>query len=470
MDVATLALLIATLVLGVAVFRLTRKTEQVLVQLNELKALLSDTGVASHVPIEACEPAAAQAAQTAQTPQTPQTAQDIVIEELQPTQLYFCTSEGKMVLGIKKLELQRLVRFTRSAIRGSESKLAAIKAVLQSSPSVLTHAGIEEGQLMEVVLNGPVAASRNGETLQGMLRGASGKVVEQSRVRNLPPLGPLPASAVAATATALAGQPYLDGIDSMLVDVSKGLTEVRDPQGAELKATLTNAVSFLRDKVLGAVRRGHLPPVLATELEAYEARLIKVQEELVQVHRMLNQRTRHLRCAGEFDPGEMFKALSDHVKTVDATRKQFVWAVQARLAGLQFEALFSQDAQVLQRRRQAIAESTLTPELGTKFEPLLQAVIEKIDGLDDTLSDDKTLGYRKDSMKVFAQHVFENTCTQLAEVGKVLEESVSQGATLLKPIRLAIRLDKGRVEGFELVPRHVAAAPAPALQPSAATA
>lgn len=458
MDVATVALLIATPVLGVAVFRLSRKTDQVLRQLDELKALLSEPGTASHVPTEAREPAAS----------STRPAQDISTEELQPTQLYFCTSDGKMVLGIKKLEIHRLARFTRSAIRSSESKLAAIKAVLQASPVVLTHAGIEEGQLMEVVLNGPLAASRNGDALLAMLRGAGGKVVEQSRVRNLSPLAPLPASAVAATATALAGQHYLDGIDTMLVDLGKGLTEVRDPQGAELKATLAEAVGFLRDKVLGAVRRGHLPPALVTELEASETRLIKVQDELVQLHRMLNQRTKHLRCAGEFDPDEMFKALSDHVKAVDATRKQFVWTVQARLACLQFEALFSQDAQALQRRSDAIVQATRTPELGSEFEQQQQALVEKLEGLDDALSDDKTLGHRKAAMKVFTQHAFESTRTQLAEVGKVLAESVSQGSTVLKPIRLAIRLDKGRVEGFELLPRHVAAAPV--LQPSAATA
>lgn len=458
MDAATLALLIATPVLGVAVFRLSRKTDQVLTQLNELKALLSEPGGPSHVPTEARELAA--------VPTRP--AQDISAEELQPTQLYFCTSDGKMVLGIKKLEIQRLARFTRSAIRSSESKLAAIKAVLQASPAVLTHAGIAEGQLMEVVLNGPVAASRNGDALLAMLRGAGGKVVEQSRVRNLSPLAPLPASAVAATATALAGQHYLDGIHTMLVDLGKGLAEVREPQSSELKATLGEAANFLLDKVLGAVRRGHLPPALVTEMEAIETRLVKVQEELAALHRALNQHTKHIRCAGEFDPDEMFKALSDHVKAVDATRKQFVWTVQARLACLQFEALFSQDAQALQRRSDAIVQATRTPELGSEFEQQQQSLVEKLEGLDDALSDDKTLGHRKAAMKVFAQHAFENTRTQLAEVSKVLAESVSQGATVLKPIRLAIRLDKGRVEGFELVPRHVA--PAPVLEPSVAAA
>lgn len=458
MDVATVALLIATPVLGVAVFRLSRKTDQVLKQLNELKALLSEPASASHAPTET---------QTRE-PAATRPTQDISTEELQPAQLYYCTSDGKMVLGIKKFEIQQLARFTRSAIRSPESKLAAIKAVLQASPAVLTHAGIEEGQLMEVVLNGPVAASRNGDPLTAMLRGTSGKVVEPSRVRNLPPLAPLPASAIAATATALAGQHYLDGIDTMLVELGKGLTEIRDPKGAELKATLADAVSFLRDKVLSTVRREQLPQALVTELEAIETRLIKVQEELVQLHRMLNQRTKHLRCAGEFDPDEMFKVLSDHVKAVDATRKQFVWTVQARLVGLQFEALFSQDTQALQHRRHAVVESTLTPELGAGFEPLLQSVIEKLDSLDDTLSDDKTLGHRKAALKVFAQHAFESTRDQLVAASKVLEEPVSQGVTVLKPIRLAIRLDKGRVEGFELVPRHAAAAPV--LQPTAATA
>ncbi|WP_298232754.1 hypothetical protein [uncultured Azohydromonas sp.] len=456
MDVATLALLIATPVLGVAVFRLSRKTDQVLTQLNELKALLSEPGGVSHAPAEAREPDAVRP------------AQDISAEELQPTQLYFCTSDGKMVLGIKKLEIQQLARFTRSAIRGSESRLATIKGVLQASPSVLTHAGIEEGQLMEVVLNGPLAASCNGDALLAMVRGAGGKVVEQSRVRNLPSLAPLPASAVAATAKALAGQHYLDGINSMLVDLGKGLAEVRDTQSTELKAALAEVVNFLYDKVLGAVRRGHLPPALMTELQAAEARLVKVQQELVQLHRMLNQRTKHLRRAGEFDPDEMFKALSDHAKAVDALRKQFVWTVQARLTVLQFEAMFVQDPQVLQPRRQAIAESMQTPELGTGFEPLIRALVEELDSLDETLSDDKTLGHRKAALKVFVQQAFENTRTELAEAGKVLEESVSQGTTGLKPIRLAIRIDKGRVEGFELAPRRVAAAPAP--QPSAATA
>jgi hypothetical protein len=460
MDVATIALPIATLVLGIAVVRNSRKTDQVLSQLAELKALLA----------EARGAAGSEASTVVVTDNRdtlpPRPSQDIAAEELKPTQLFFCTLDGKMVLGIKKLELQRLARFTRMPIRGAQVRLGALKPILQASPSVLTHAGIAEGQLMEVVLNGAAAAARGNEALTAMLRGASGKVVEHSRVRELPPLGGLPASAVASTVTALAEQPYLESIDSMLVELSKGLTEVRDPQGAQFKATLAEAVTFLRNVVLAAVRRGSLPPELVAELEATETRLVKVQDDLVQLHQMLNQHTKHIRCAGEFDPDEMFKTVSDHIKKVDATRKQFVWTVQARLVGLQFQALISQDKEALQQRRDAIAQSAATPELGAEFDGLVRSIGEKLDGLDDTLSDDKTLRHRQASMKVFAQHAFENTRVQLAEVVKALEESAAHGTQAHKPIRLAVRVDKGRFEAVELVPRQTEA---PQPQPSAST-
>jgi hypothetical protein len=466
MDVATIALPIATLALGIAVVRSSRKTDQVLSQLAELKALLAEARAAAG-------PTTATATVTATTEAretlSPRPSPDIAAEELQPTQLFFCTHDGKMVLGIKKLELQRLARVTRTPIRGAQARLGALKPILQASRSVLTHAGIAEGQLMEVVLNGPAAATRGNEALTAMVRGARGKVVEPSRVRELPPLGALPASAVASAATALAQHPYLESIDSMLAELSKGLTEVRDLQGAELKVTLAKAVTFLRDVVLAAVRRGSLSPALVAELDATEARLVKQQEELVHLHRMLNRHTKHILCAGEFDPDEMFKAVADHIKAVDATRKQFVWTVQARLAGLQFQALFSQESPALQQRRDAIAQSAVTPELGAKFEGLVQSIGEKLDGLDDALSDDKTLGHRKASMKVFAQHAFENTRAQLLEVLKALEESAAHGTLTHKPIRLAVRVDKGRFEAFELVPRQPEA-PAPAPKPSASAA
>jgi predicted nucleic acid-binding Zn-ribbon protein len=368
---------------------------------------------------------------------------------------------------VKKLDAQKLAKLPKSAIARAEVKLSAIAAVLQAAPAVLTHARLG-GQPMEVLLNGPVAAGRAAEPLVAMVRGAGGKVVEQARLKGVPVLAALTGGAIATTAAAVGVRLSVDGLEGRLNELLKDLNEVRSTAATEHKTVIAEAATHLRDDVLKTVQHGHLSPVLVSDLEQMDQSLAEVQEHLVAQHKRLNQLSKALRCKGEFDPDEFFKLLSEHVRRLDSTRKQYVLTLKARLVCWQFLSLFPQDGEAHEARRNVLAEATLAPELGTAYEPVVQAIVTQIDTLDDSLSDDKTLAHRKAGMQVYAQNAFENTRQDLDDIRQALDKAAATAAAQLaargKPTRLAVRVDKGKLEAFELkdlVEADAAAAAAP---------
>lgn len=452
MDLADYFLSASTALLGLALWSNTRRTQRLQQRVAQLEARLADGGGAQGEGAAPARPAA-----------------DLALDDVQPLQLYYCSADGKVLLGVKKMDPQRLAKLPKSPMAGAEAKLGAIAALLQAVPAVLPHARLS-GQTMEVLLNGPVAASRGSEALVAMVKGASGKVVDVARLKGVPVLAPLSCSAIAATAVAVAARLSVDGIAEALAETLKGLAEVRGTHAAERKAVIGEAVKHLRDDVLQAVQRGNLSPVLVSDVEQLDHGLAEVQRDLQAQHRKLHRGTKGLHCEGEFDPDEFFKLLSDHVRNLDATRKQYVLTLKVRLVCWQFLDLFPQDREANAARRQALAEATQAPELGTAYEPVVKALTTQIDALDESLSDDKTLAHRKAGMTVYAQNAFENTRQQLDEIRERLEKlsaaAVQQVTSVDKPTRLAVRVLKGKLEAFEI---QDTAAPAGAAQTRTST-
>lgn len=461
MDLADYILSASTALLGLALWSNTRRTQRLQRRVAQLEARLAEGGAGAGTAAEGAGAARA--------------AADLSLDDVQPLQLYGCSADGKVLLGVKKLDAAKLAKLPKSPIAGAEAKLGAIAALLQAAPALLPHARLS-GQPMEVLLNGPMAATRGSEPMVAMVKGATGKVVELSRLKGVPALAPLSCSAITATAVAVAARLSVDGIAETLGELLKGLTEVRGVDAAERKATLAEAVKHLRDDVLQAVQRGNLSPVLVSDLEQVDHGLAEVQRDLHAQHRKLHRGTKGLHCKGEFDPDEFFKLLSDHVRNLDATRKQYVLTLKARLVCWQFLNMFPQDGEAHAARRQTLADATRAAELGTDYEPVVQALTAQIDALDDSLSDDKTLAHRKAGMKVYAQNAFENTRQQLDEIRESLERLAAAAAEQItsvdKPTRLAVRLGKGKFEAFELqdAPARAGAQPARPAATAAAAA
>lgn len=455
---ALLTLLVANVAVGVVVVRNARRTERILEQLSELRALVTDGQPGATVtqagapPSRQYEPS--REAATAKLPP------DVSAEELQPTHLYFCTSEGKVMLGIRKLERQRLAKYHKSELGLAESRLADIGGLLLAVPEVLTHAKLVQGSYMEVLINGGLAASRLGEALIAMVKGSNGRYVEQARLRNSPGLGRLSSDVVSTVASAINAQRYLEGVGSRLEGFKLTLSELRDPQSTEHKPDIIGATTYLQEQALPAVMRGEFSTALSEELDVIETKLNTVLRNLVRQHNRLLAQTKMVKYGQDVvDAEDTFKVLSEHIKKIDATRKQYVIGVRLQAMCWQFLFMFRQDAARLDKRRTAIAEATEAPEIAGDFEATLQAILHQLDNIDTTLTDDKTLAHRRAAMKTFAQNTFENAREELVRIKDDLEHLPALWASMQKPIRLAVRLlEKGELQAFDLSEAPPAAA------------
>ncbi|WP_205833015.1 hypothetical protein [Azohydromonas caseinilytica] len=451
-----MTLLAATIGVGVVVVRNNRKTDQILEQLAELKLLMTTGHTVAPVTRDGAEPGHEPSRQDVPSRQV----EDLSAEELQPTHLYFCTGEGKVILGIRKIERQRLARYHKSDLGLAESRLGDISGLLQAVPAVLTHANLVQGSHMEVLINGALAASRPGEALISMVKGANGRYFEQARLRNSPSLGRLSSDLAASIASAIAAQRYLEGVDSRLESFKLTLSELRDPASTERKPDIAEAMTYLKEKALPAVMRGEYSTALTEELDGIESKLIGVMRHLVRQHNALISQTKHVKYAQGVDTEDTFKLLSEHIKKIDATRKQYVISVRLRAMCCQFLFMFAQDTSRLEPRKGAIAEATEAPEIAGDFDATLQTILHQLDNLDTTLTDDKTLAHRRAAMRTFAQNTFENARTELVVIKEELDRLPELRASLQKPVRLAVRLDKGQLQAFDL---SEAPPPSPAL-------
>jgi hypothetical protein len=224
-------------------------------------------------------------------------------------------------------------------------------------------------------------------------------------------------------------------------------------------------------EALPILERGGLPASQSPEVKALLGNLADVHVRMLLEYEQLNRLTLDLKCQGKFNPDEFFKLISEHARKIDAARKQYVLAVKARLLDWQFLALVPRGAQMqetLQTFQASIAGAATAAAMGSNYQALADALVQRLESLDTTLAEYRTLEHRKAAMTVFNQNAFENAAKELEGVVQTLERIGAGGGGMQKIARLAMRLKEGAMEVFELRKAPVQPAPMGKLQAAVA--
>ncbi|WP_043694391.1 hypothetical protein [Luteibacter sp. 9133] len=186
--------------------------------------------------------------------------------------------------------------------KGRIGPLTRMGAMLQAAPSLLVAEGHRGRQLMEVVINSPLANAASGSHLLPYARGADGKVIELAKLFNPEGLKSLVNSAaVWQVASVVVAQKHMADISRKLDELKKGIDDIKgmleDAFTGELEGMHRYLVTVAR-----TVAMGDIPKDALTSVHASTNRLMQMERTLVhRFERRLGQQIEHGEMVGTGD-------------------------------------------------------------------------------------------------------------------------------------------------------------------------
>src|SRR5574337_868706 len=236
------------------------------------------------------------------------------------------------------------------------SYLSALGPILQIAPSVLTAAQMGSGEYMKVVVDGSLAAAKDG-TFMPFVRGAKGKVTDLARLQDPDVLRSLiNAAAVWQVATVIVAQRHLADITQQLKAIRAVLDEVLTFQKTERRSKILGAVQYFQELV-EVLDRGEVAPASRQTLEALYAELTSIQAHLDEEIRSLIKRIPVIEGNERVGSRELFRQMQAHNETLTAAIEDWHQCVGVRLMSWYILMCYAGEHQTKVTRLRKIEES-----------------------------------------------------------------------------------------------------------------
>lgn len=374
-----------------------------------------------------------------------------------PVELTFGPSAREAALTVRSWGKASIPEDARP-LSAEASYLSALGPILQMAPSVLTAAEMGSGQYMKVVVDGSLAAAKDG-TFMPFVRGSNGKVTDLARLQDPDLLRSLiNAAAVWQVATVIVAQKHLADITQHLKAIRDVLDEVLTFQKTERRSKILGAVQYFQE-VVEVLGRGGVAPSSRQTLENKYAELTSIQVHLEVEIRAFIKRIPFIKGNERFGSEELFRQMQTHNETLTAAIEDWHQCVGARLMSWYILMCYAGEHQTKVTRLRKIEESVHS--FSTSDEALA-GIREKwdrrIDEADAFWNRGSTLEKRRANMRGLVEKSEVCWLHALTSVSRVVQRGKTELVTADQPIELAVRLDaNGKVEGWQLadkVPVH----------------
>ncbi|MPQ68537.1 MULTISPECIES: hypothetical protein [unclassified Pseudomonas] len=158
--------------------------------------------------------------------------------------------------------------------------LGRLSPLLQAIPNLITTSVAKSNQYFRVEINGPLAATRDGNGLRAFSRSADGKFTEHARLfqdSNLTNL--VSSAALFQIASAVVAQQHLADISAKLSDILAGVERIEQFQQNKRESQITGSIEYLR-QIAPALLNGQHNNSVHAQLEAQEVQLGQIQKHL----------------------------------------------------------------------------------------------------------------------------------------------------------------------------------------------
>lgn len=143
-------------------------------------------------------------------------------------------------------------------IEPDRSNLGQLSALLQAVPSVLAAGELAQGKYMKVVIDGTLAAAKNGDGLRAWTLNSNGQIAQHAKLFDTTRISNLVnAAALFQVASVIVAQKHLADISKKLDDIKQGVNRIQAFQQDERKSVITGALRYF-DQVAYAVLQGEM--------------------------------------------------------------------------------------------------------------------------------------------------------------------------------------------------------------------
>ncbi|NWK46424.1 hypothetical protein [Ralstonia pickettii] len=363
-----------------------------------------------------------------------------------PSQIAIVDATARPLVTIQAIESSDAFDKAQPVDHGNGS-ISRLSALVQAAPSVMVAASASGKQLMEVVVNGELVRSADGNGLRAIAMGPNG-IKEHARlfeVKNLENM--INAAAVWQIASVVVAQKHLADISKKLDEIKLGVQNLARFQDQQRRSRIEGTYEYLGQAYL-AIKGGELPKAVRVELESCERDLAEIQGHLAQDYRdLVSRKVEHKET---FGTGELSANIENKIDSLGKLGRDLELAVKTRIAAWHVLALYPGETQLKAARRMRIEESiadveALVPELS-------HSLSAEIAGVKSMWNWESTLAERRANLKT----KLNSTREMLTTAGQLARGGIAASGELLlehdQPTRMWLEVENGVVVGARREP------------------
>lgn len=204
-----------------------------------------------------------------------------------PTEIHFGTDPDNPAVTLRPMPPEDILSVEKAPeMTPTLGVASSISSLMQAAPSFLV-AGAHHGakpaegrQLMEVVINGKLIRTADGEGFRAMSKQGS-KIDEHAKLYKTRDTTALVNAAAAwQLASVIVAQKHMADISQKLGEIKQAVSNISDFLDSERRAVISGTYDYLQ-QAYEAFSKGELRPMIRSELESCERDMLKVQHHLM---------------------------------------------------------------------------------------------------------------------------------------------------------------------------------------------
>lgn len=320
--------------------------------------------------------------------------------------------------------------------------ISRLATMLQAAPSILVAGEASGKRLMEVVVNGDLAAAADGNGVRGFTIGAGGikehaRLFEASNLQNM-----INAAAIWQVASVVVAQKHLADISQKLDEIKAAVQGISRFLNSQRKARIEATYDYLA-QACQALRAGELPHSIRNQLEACERDLLEIQHHLDKEYReRAANSVKHNELAGT---GDLAVDISKKIDQLDELTGDMALCLKTRIAAWHVLSLYPGEAQLKLARRESIQQSV------DAFQALAQLLTNQIgvdvSGIKSWVNFNSTLDERKSRLTEKCKLTRRDLTGKVQQGMASLERSEELLLADNRPTRIFLEFANGTVVG-----------------------
>lgn len=267
------------------------------------------------------------------------------------TLFHFGASSDKPLLSFSAFDHALLPERSRQVdIRTGVDRLTPL---LQALPSQLVAGEVGAHRYLKCVVNGPLAAAKDGNGLRGFTLGPNGikenaRFFEDDRLGNL-----VNGAALFQIVSVVVAQKHLADISRKLNEVLDGIDRIETFQQNERKSAIEAAVGYLQE-VAPLILQGDLNAPVQIELERYESSLRATQGHLHKDIQAVIAEVAALKDPDTFGTAGLTQALRLRQERFEDLVTQWKYCLAARFMACRLTASYPESVSLAMHRRDSL--------------------------------------------------------------------------------------------------------------------